>query len=223
MYAPFFEIDQHWEDGTLLDSITQKHKEIGIQLFNTHLPWEYMPKSECMKYIYVIRNGKDVCTSFYHHLSNQSDNGGFEGSFTTFNNQWLNGSLPYGRWLIHVHDWFAASKENSNILIIFYEDLIYNLPECLIKIANHLHVTVDESMMRDILPSLSFVYMKEHMSSFQPISVKWKEGFSFIRKGVVGDSKNLFGDGENRQFNEMIRKLFPDSDKWPEWLLKVIR
>lgn len=221
--APFFEIDQHWKDGFQIDSITSNHRRMGVQLFNTHLPWNCMPRLGLMKHIYVVRNGKDVCTSFYHHLSNQADSGGFDGSFREFYHQWLQGSLPYGHWLIHVRDWITASHDRSNnILIIFYEDLIQNLSDCVIKIANHIDVPISDDMLADILPTLTFTYMKDNMSFFQPVSVKWKEGFNFIRKGVVGDSKALFDTEEDSQFTDMVNSIFPITDARPDWLQRVI-
>eukprot|EP00962_Isochrysis_galbana_P042005 scaffold15589_cov111-Isochrysis_galbana.AAC.2 len=76
------------------------HDEIGVRIFNTHLLWHMMPGTEhgdrtaraaadrtgsdrrrgkvsqvqeqdCARYIYLVRSPKDVCASFYHHLSHQ--------------------------------------------------------------------------------------------------------------------------------------------------------
>ena len=58
--------------------------------------------------------------------------------------------------------------------------------------------------------------MKENKNKYQPISVKWKNNFEFIRKGVVGDSASIFSSEQERQFDEMLQCEFPEG--LPEWL-----
>ena len=50
-YAPFFEIDAHWQssasnDGTkvMADSVRENHDRLGRRVFNTHLRWDMLPK-----------------------------------------------------------------------------------------------------------------------------------------------------------------------------------
>ena len=68
-YSPFFEIDATW--GENIYAIETTHRSLNWRIYNTHLRFDMMPKGVTMKYIYVIRNGKDVVNSFWHHLSNQ--------------------------------------------------------------------------------------------------------------------------------------------------------
>eukprot|EP00959_Pyramimonas_sp_CCMP1952_P312997 6551634-Pyramimonas_sp.AAC.1 len=51
------------------------------------------------RYIYLVRDGRDVATSFFHHLSNQDTKtgGGFEGDFSEFFEKWNAVGSP--RWL----------------------------------------------------------------------------------------------------------------------------
>ena len=101
-FAPFFDVDRSWNHATgepsgvySPDAEQQQQegegaKRVGFRggrrVFNTHLRWDQMPRSDSSgaKYIYVVRDGKDVVTSFFHHLSNQADSGGFEGTFEDF-------------------------------------------------------------------------------------------------------------------------------------------
>ena len=103
-FAPFFEVDRTWNHRTgELSGIYAKassnnknlseeptREEVGFKdgrrVFNTHLRWDQMPRSNSSgaRYIYVVRDGKDVVTSFFHHLSNQADSGGFDGTFEDF-------------------------------------------------------------------------------------------------------------------------------------------
>ena len=211
-FSPFYEIDPHWEDDGQFSSLfSENHESLGSKLFNTHLPFKNMPLGRRAKYIYVVRNGKDVCTSFFYHLTNQTDNGGLECNFPEFLTNWCDGEIYYGNWLEHVKEWVLASQEQSNnILIVRYEDLKSNLIDSLLKIAKHIQSTKTEEEIMELAPKFSFSFMKEHMNCFQPISVSWKPGFDFIRKGEVGDHVNLFGPEENTIYSDMFRSKFPD-------------
>ena len=60
-------------------SLPRTTADTARQVFNTHFLWDMLPKwkptdgggSKKAKYIYVVREGQDVITSFFHHLSNQ--------------------------------------------------------------------------------------------------------------------------------------------------------
>ena len=42
-----------------------------------------------------------------------------------------------------------------------------------------------EEELAALAPTLSFAFMREHKERFEPISVAWKPGFRFLRKGQV--------------------------------------
>lgn len=49
------------------------------------------------KFIYLVRNGKDVANSFHNHLSHQAlSDGGFEGSYAEFVEKWTAGKVDFG-------------------------------------------------------------------------------------------------------------------------------
>ena len=64
-----------------------------------------MPKTSAqnVKYIYMTRNAKDVCNSFFHHLSHQApEDGGYEGSRDDFVREWSEGKIAFGAWGNHL-------------------------------------------------------------------------------------------------------------------------
>ena len=71
-YAPFYEDDKTWSfdsgEGKIRRDIAAAQHAIGWRLFNTHLWWSMLPKNGDARFIYVVRNARDVCCSFYHHL-----------------------------------------------------------------------------------------------------------------------------------------------------------
>ena len=133
-YAPFFEIDAHWDHkrGCLVQSIRDNHHRLNRRVFNTHLRWEMLPKTPeendndksnentsnctshrpaCGKFIYVTRNLLDVSASFYHHLSNQKE-GTYEESFQTFVKDWMDGKVAFGSPLHHLLSFAEGFRDN---------------------------------------------------------------------------------------------------------------
>ena len=138
-YAPFFEIDAHWDHDRhcLIESIQRNHDALHQRVFNTHLRWEMLPKQmskekdsnhsnlsgssgssastllpSCGKFIYITRNLPDVCASFYHHLSNQKE-GTYQDNFSTFALDWMEGTLPFGSPLHHLLSYVEGFSHNS--------------------------------------------------------------------------------------------------------------
>jgi hypothetical protein len=168
-FSPFYEIDPHWNTSTGLP--TQDGKLLGRRVFNTHLRWSQMPRSNTSKakYIYVIRDGKDVVTSFFHHLSNQANAGGFEGSFNEFFDMWLEGTLPYGKYIDHIKSWLLrAGNGKDNVLVVYYDKLKSDLNYELIRINSFLElpplmvdpIKGDDSEWLNVQKVVSFAYMK---------------------------------------------------------------
>ena len=64
-----------WEGDVINKAVRMNQKKIGRRIFNTHLRWDMMPTTtdgggEGARYIYMVRDGRDVAVSYYHHLSN---------------------------------------------------------------------------------------------------------------------------------------------------------
>jgi hypothetical protein len=217
-YSPFYEADRTWENEEYLERYSLNHNRLGARVFNTHLKFEMLPKGESVFYIYVYRNGRDVVHSFFQHLSNQADSGNYEGNFQEFFQDWINCKIPYGSWVQHLKNWINASKDPStNILLLRYEDLKNDFSNCLQQISQHIQSNCSrEELLEVILPHCTFSYMKEHKDQYEPVSVGWKPGFEFIRKGVIGDSDEIFQSEQRQKFEEMIRNEFPEGI--PEWI-----
>lgn len=233
-FSPFYEITATWDLATnkIQSKYDTMHERYSCRAFNTHLLWEMMPSKVGMKYIYIVRRGKDVALSLYKHLSNQDDINCYQGTFTEFLQQWCDGQLIYGNWLDHISSWVDRSHANAasaddddatdRMLIMNYEDLIVDLPSCVLKVVEFLkqsdHLCRDRVTL-ELTNYMTFSYMKEHQEQFMPISVPWKEGFSFIRNGIVGDSANYFTDTDHCIFDDMVRRKFPDGI--PTWLQEL--
>lgn len=257
-YSPFYEIVHTWNlesdveaaDGKLKTKYEENHKMLGWRVFNTHLRWEMMPKQKNMRYIYVVRSGKDVALSFFQHLSNQDDADCFNGDFLDFVTKWCDGEIPFGNWIHHLQSWMRAyhSQERAGgavaveepsehalttttaaatgtgkkgpILLLRYEDLVRDPLPCVLQIIRHLELDIDAERAQELLQYVSFPYMKAHQAQYMPISVPWKAGYSFLRKGEVGDSANHFDAAHSAVFEAMVQRVCAVQEQRgvPDWL-----
>jgi len=216
--SPFFELQTHWRDGELIPRIIERQQESSRRMFNTHLRWEMMPQHDRARFVYVCRDGRDACVSFFHHLSNQllrnSERTAFEGTFAEWFEQWISGEIAFGRWTDHIASWNRAHGD-PRVLFVNYEDMVEDLGREVLRVAHHLGLDLSEDQIARLLPTFSAEYMKSHTEQFQPVSVKWTNSFKFIRNCKVGDHENLFGSEETERFATLVREAFPDG--LPSW------
>ena len=210
-YAPFFEIDPHWNGEELAEDIRKRHSDFGRRVFNTHLRYDMLPKDSSGKgkIIYITRSPLDVCVSFYHHLSHQVE-GCYERSLQDFFQEWLDGKLPFGSWADHILS-YAPGIAKGKVFFLSYEEMVCDLSTSVKRLTSFLeldeHLSTED--VEKILPSFSFECMKNDLNRFQPQSVTWKNKFKFLRKGKVGDHKEALSSEEKSAFKQsLITKNF---------------
>merc|ERR1712150_225971 len=168
------------------------------------------------KVIYVSRRGKDVVTSFFHHMSSMGvEDGGLSDAlandFDAFYSDWLKGKLEYGRWLGHISAWMTTLRSCKRVLFVNYEDLKRDVGVQVRRIRDFLEIPLTDEEVDKILPRFSVGEMKKILHKFQPQNVSWRNDFKFIRKGVVGDHKTLFQAQHVRMFDAMVHERFGDA------------
>ena len=90
---------------TMSNSIETAQNMKSPRVIKSHLPFEMLPPNllDTCKVIFVSRNPKDTCVSFYHHAknmeeSNTMENGEFNGTFADFAETFLDGNCAYGSY-----------------------------------------------------------------------------------------------------------------------------
>ena len=108
--------------------------------------------------------------------------------------------------------WWEASKQNHNILFLFYEDFIINPSEFFDKIAKFLGVEVAVERKIEILNKLSIEMMRGNEQT-DYIKGRREELPGFMRKGAIGDWKNHFTKEQNEEFDACYQeKIVNKSD-----------
>lgn len=109
----------------------------------------------------------------------------------------------------HVLEYWKLSKENSNILFIFYEDMKKDLNEEVKKVMTFLGKQFTQEQIDKLCDHLSVDSMRKNpatnLNAFVDI-VKSKydkvEDFQFIRSGQIGSYKKELTEEENIKFDE---------------------
>ncbi|XP_067133688.1 sulfotransferase 1C3-like [Centruroides vittatus] len=208
----------------------------------THLPFFAVPYSPDSKYIYVTRNPRDCCVSYYHFMKLLPFPG--ELNFQEFLEVFLEGNLGYGDYFDHLLEWYKHKNDN-NVHFVTYEDLKKDIKGEILKIAKFLGeeyekcVLNDAKILENIIRYSSFDYMKEsskkNLDVFFKKDKKWledknlppgamkaiqnfnqsgkdTEGGTYVRKGIIGDWKNHFNEEQIRLLNEKIVERTKGSD-----------
>ena len=90
-----------------------------------HLPYHMMPGGNHAlspaKYIYVMRNPKDVAVSYYHHMKHVT-RFNYTSEFDVYFESFIKGNVFYGLWFDHVFEW---TKHRDILFLLRY--VLYQL------------------------------------------------------------------------------------------------
>merc|ERR1711976_381774 len=195
------------------------HRPSGLQLLDkiepprtakTHLFYEFVEKQvekDKARIIVVMRNPKDVITSYYHHyrlLKRFDSIGDFHDFFAVYKAKLLGFGDPF-EWCVN---WWEK-RHLENVFVVKYEDL-KKYPEANIKkMALFLGNQLDDKVIADVAAATSFKNMssnKADMSTFKKFMDESKG--KFVRSGTVGDWKNHFTQAESDYVDQKCKELF---------------
>jgi len=175
------------------------------RIFKTHLPHIWIPKRIC-RYIYVVRDGRDVAVSFYHFYKSHFR---YQGSFDHFFWYYIRGLVVWGSWFYHVSGYWKH-RNDMNLLFLRYEELVEDLEGTIRKIIDFCELTIPEERMPEIVRRCSFAFMKEHEEKFDyATELLVEQGMTpstFIRKGKVGDWHSYFSEEELTEFDRKCQR-----------------
>lgn len=186
------------------------------RIMASHFQHSMMPKGYHdvkPKIIYVMRDPKDVFTSLFHFQKMAS----FlipPTSKSEFLHKFLEGKVMFGSWFDHVKGWINA-QDNDRILYIFYEEMIEDLQGSVKKLSKFLDISLDDEVTEQISDRCLFKNMKNNKMSNQTlvpsVFLDQTKG-TFMRKGIVGDWKNLLTVEEAEHFDAVYEENMKDVD-----------
>jgi len=165
------------------------------RLFKTHCAAEQTPGIGTASIVLTMRDPRECCVSFYHHLMNMTDEG-LEASghlrptsFAAHVDNWL----EFAAWYRNVKSWWPY-RNHENVLLLRYKDLKRDLAAGIDQIAAFLGWEVTPEQKEQVLKYSSFDWMKVHDEKFSGQAGSGDPAFKpgrFIRKGRVGAFRDL--------------------------------
>ncbi|NXT39694.1 ST3A1 sulfotransferase, partial [Pelecanoides urinatrix] len=191
------------------------------RVFATHLPYYLVPRdlrNKRGRIIYVTRNPKDVMVSYYHFskfISTLEE----VPDFDLFMERFLAGKVLASSWLDHVAGWYSHA-EDFNILFLTYEEMKKDLRSAVLKICNFLDKKLSEEELDSVVRQATFENMrKDPRANYEhlPDGIAAKDKGSFLRKGTVGDWKNIMTVAQSERFDKVLKekmKILPIKFIW---------
>lgn len=177
------------------------------RFIKTHFPLSMLPgllDIGC-KVIYVARNPKDVCVSWYN-LNRAIKTQGYIGDFPTFWNYFEKDLTPWSPYWAHLKEAWRL-KDHPNLLFLFYEEMTYDFPKAINKVAKFLGKTYTDEEIEKVANYLNIKNFRKNqmVNSSELRACGIIEEGNFVRKGGIGGWKEVF-----------TRELDARADKWIE-------
>ena len=183
--------------------------------FHSHFPYSLLPcgpphTTPC-KYIYVVRNPKDVAVSlyFYTRLTIPYFR---DMSWEAFWKQYIEEGFEYGNYFDHLQSWLPHTTD-QNVLFLKYEEMKKDLQEAVSRIASFIGVALPSDTITKIAQATSFENMKQDDTA----NKGWREDFKlenggslFMRKGHVGDWKNFLTTEQSEEMDSICTQRVKD-------------
>uniref|UniRef100_A0A8C5DLK3 Sulfotransferase n=1 Tax=Gouania willdenowi TaxID=441366 RepID=A0A8C5DLK3_GOUWI len=187
---------------------------IKPRVITTHLPYQLLGSAvqgSKAKIIYVSRNPKDVVVSFYHFHKMAKFLPDPE-SFSNFLYRFLEGSVHYGSWFDHVLGW-TNQDADLNLLHISYEEMLLDPKGTIKKVSSFLQRPLLEDEVNSCVKHSTFSSMKHNqMINYTLVSQEIMDQSKgpFMRKGEIGDWKNMFTEELNQYFQSVFISKMQD-------------
>jgi hypothetical protein len=143
--------------------------------FKTH----DLPQQQLRRVIYLVRDGRDVMVSYFHHLhalGHPMDYSKMVGSGE--------GLYPC-RWHEHVESWLA-NPYGAEMITVKYESLHRDAAAELKKICAFAGLEHEPAMLESIAQKASFEMMRGRENKLGWENALWPKNKAFIRRGKIG-------------------------------------
>ncbi|KAM9824789.1 amine sulfotransferase-like [Neosynchiropus ocellatus] len=181
------------------------------RLFSTHLTPALMPpglKEKKAKIIYVMRNPKDVLVSFYH-FSKIARDLKTPQNFDQFLEDFLKGNVACSSWFDHIRAW-QQEKDDYNILMLSYEDMVLDLEAAVRKICKFLGRNLSDAQIQQVVHQSTFKNMKKDERASYKFFPEERLSGDFMRKGKIGDWKNTFTVAQSERVDRLLQERLGD-------------
>lgn len=178
------------------------------RIVKSHFAFDVLPDGllDTCKVIFVGRNVKDACVSFFYHKRLKP---GFTGDFKTFAKIFKDGLTNHGPHTDQVLEAWKL-RDHPNLLFLTYEELKMSLEQSVERIARHLDIELSDEKLEKLVNAVHIDSFRDNVSVNKRSEIPPDgKGGTFIRKGIIGDWKTHFDQEMN--------------DEWDPWIEEQLR
>eukprot|EP00026_Physarum_polycephalum_P006943 Phypoly_transcript_06996.p1 GENE.Phypoly_transcript_06996~~Phypoly_transcript_06996.p1 ORF type:complete len:293 (-),score=45.40 Phypoly_transcript_06996:718-1596(-) len=189
----------------------------GRRAFKAHFPATLIELNPKVKYLIIVRDGKEVVNSllpFYNSFTDECRQYWNITDKLENYDQVIDYMIKVNAHHTFCHSWWKHRYE-SNVLFVHYADLKKDLAGSIRIIAKFLEIPIDESKFPAILEYSTFKWMAAHESQIQYIrqaAVPFfrKGAGSLIRKGETKSYESNFTPESQARWDKFDEQQFPD-------------
>ncbi|TKR72034.1 hypothetical protein L596_019557 [Steinernema carpocapsae] len=183
------------------------------RILKSHMTYGDIPKSFEAKYVFVVRNPKDVLVSAYHMAKNMKAGSYDELDFDMFFELFMRGKYAVGCYFDYHKEWLCHLNDH-NSLLLKYEDMVADLKDGVEQIGKFLggraaEITRDSERLVEVVEASTFNSMKEDQGRW--MQDMFKDQQQFVRKGTPRDWKNYFTQEQSDRVDEKFKATFKDT------------
>jgi aryl sulfotransferase len=227
-----------WLDMRIMDRaemLAGLEAQLHRRFIKTHLPVDALVFSPKAKYVYVVRDARDIAWSLHNHLYYGTeefyrlinDTPGRVGAaldrptadIRRFFLDWLEqDGFPLWSFWENIRTWWEV-RHLPNVMLLHFADLKADPEGKMRELAAFLDITVADDAWPRILEHCSFEYMKRNADKAAPLGgMLWDGGARrFINKGTNGRWREVLTEADNRRYQSLAaEQLGPECAQWVE-------
>ena len=235
--SPWLDILSRPLDEVLADLGGQSHR----RFIKTHTPLDGLPFDDRVTYICAGRDPRDVAVSWDSHFSNLNLETFFalrEAAVGPVDLEALLADLPplpsgdarerFWTWveppmsgvaisdleiMLHHLDTFWQVRDQPNIVLLRYEDLLDDLEGQMRYIADRLGITIAETVWPSLVQAATFEEMKGRASELAAEASHdrfYNDRDQFFRKGSTGQWRQILSDEDLPRYAARVAEYAPD-------------
>ncbi len=188
------------------DASTWRNAPTGLRAVKTHLPFGKLVYSPSARYVWVVRDPKDVFVSGYRFVKS-TVLGPLMPSVEKWLDLFLSDNAYLGSWAEHADSGWRRRHE-ANVLFLTYEQMKADLHGTVARIAEFMRVELAPDELESTVRRSSYAHMKAHGRQFDTrgLSPPWAAARgAMVRRGERGSAGELLSAADQRRIDDHFR------------------